>query len=171
MRSGPQPGERVGVDAKVIEIVDLSRLELEATLSAADSVAVRVGQQAMLQIEGNAGSRWPHAWCASTPAPRRAAAACWCTWAWTGWKALRQGLFAQGTLGTARTSAVAVPLSAMRTDRPAPYVQVVENGKVVHKPVDAGARGRDAQAQRVAVEGRQPANCWSPSQGVPRAPW
>jgi multidrug efflux system membrane fusion protein len=48
-----QPGERVGVDARVIEIVDLSRLELEATLSAADSVAVRVGQQATLQIEGN----------------------------------------------------------------------------------------------------------------------
>jgi multidrug efflux system membrane fusion protein len=30
----------------MIEIVDLSRLELEATLSAADSVAVRVGQAA-----------------------------------------------------------------------------------------------------------------------------
>ncbi len=70
---------------------------------------------------------------------------------------LRQGLFAQGTLGTARTSAVAVPLGALRTDRPAPYVQVVENGKVVHKPVGAGARGQDAQDAAgetlVAVQG------------------
>ena len=47
-----QPGERVAVDARIVEIVDLSRLELEATLSATDSVAVRVGQQAMLQVEG-----------------------------------------------------------------------------------------------------------------------
>ena len=47
-----QPGERVAVDAKIVEIVDLTRLELEATLSAADSVAVRVGQKAALKIEG-----------------------------------------------------------------------------------------------------------------------
>ncbi|HWP11683.1 MAG TPA: efflux RND transporter periplasmic adaptor subunit, partial [Ramlibacter sp.] len=48
-----QPGERVGIDAKVIEIVDLSRLELEASLTAADSVHVRVGQAATLQVEGS----------------------------------------------------------------------------------------------------------------------
>jgi RND family efflux transporter MFP subunit len=47
-----QPGERVGVDAKVIEIVDLGQLELEATLSGADSVDLRVGQEAVLQVEG-----------------------------------------------------------------------------------------------------------------------
>jgi RND family efflux transporter MFP subunit len=49
-----QPGERVALDGRVIEIVDLSRLELEATLSAADSMNVRMGQEAMLQIEGSA---------------------------------------------------------------------------------------------------------------------
>jgi multidrug efflux system membrane fusion protein len=48
-----QPGERVGIDTKIVEIVDLSRLELEATLSAADSMDVRVGQSAQLQIEGS----------------------------------------------------------------------------------------------------------------------
>jgi RND family efflux transporter MFP subunit len=47
-----QPGERIAIDGRVIEIVDLSRLELEATLSAADSVEVRVGQEATLQVEG-----------------------------------------------------------------------------------------------------------------------
>jgi multidrug efflux system membrane fusion protein len=139
-----QPGERVGVDARVIEIVDLSRLELEASLSAADSVLVRVGQQATLQIEGNAQPVAARV-VRINPSAQAGSRSVLVYLGLDRVDGLRQGLFAQGTLGTARTSAVAVPLSAMRTDRPAPYVQVVENGKVVHKPVDAGARGRDAQ--------------------------
>lgn len=151
-----QPGERVGVDARVIEIVDLSRLELEATLSAADSVSVRVGQQATLQIEGNAQPVAARV-VRINPSAQAGSRSVLVYLGLDRVDGLRQGLFAQGTLGTARTSAVAVPLSAMRTDRPAPYVQVVENGKVVHKPVDAGARGRDAQDPAgellVAVQG------------------
>jgi RND family efflux transporter MFP subunit len=47
-----QPGERVALDARVIEVVDLSKMELEALLSPADSVRVRVGQTAVLSVEG-----------------------------------------------------------------------------------------------------------------------
>jgi RND family efflux transporter MFP subunit len=140
-----QPGERVGIDTKVLEIVDLSRLELEASLSPTDALAVRPGQTATLQIEGStqnvtasvarinpsaqAGSRSVLVYLAidNTAAS----------------SGLRQGLFAQGTLGTARTSLLAVPVSAVRTDKPAPYVQVVENQQVAHKPVALGARGND----------------------------
>lgn len=151
-----QNGERVGVDARVVDIVDLSRLELEASLSAADSVAVRVGQSATLVVEGatqpvaarvvrinpsaQAGSRSVLVYLAIAQP-----------------EGLRQGLYAQGTLGTASTQALVVPLSAVRTDKPAPYVQVVEDGKVAHKPVRMGLRGADARdASRetlVAVEG------------------
>ena len=53
---------------------------------------------------------------------------------------LRQGLFAQGTLAVGRASALAVPLSAVRTDKP--FVQVVEDNKVAHKPVQTGAAAR-----------------------------
>ncbi|MEO7392477.1 MAG: efflux RND transporter periplasmic adaptor subunit [Ramlibacter sp.] len=150
-----QPGERVSIDARVVEIVDLSRLELEATLSAADSVAVQVGQEAMLQVEGSpravparvarinpsaqAGSRSVLAYLTITDA--------------TG---LRQGLFAQGTLGTRKTSALAVPLSAVRTDKPSPYVQVVDNNQVAHRTVQPGARGDSGQDIVVAVNGLAP---------------
>ena len=142
-----QPSERVAIDAKIIEITDLSHLELEASLSAADSMAVRLGQTATLQIEGNANT-----------APVTARVVRINPSAQTGSRSvlvylsidhpsgLRQGLFAQGTLGTANTSVLSVPLSAVRTDKPAPYVQVVEDGKVVHKPVDLGLRGTDSKA-------------------------
>lgn len=154
-----QPGERLGVDVRVLEIVDLSRLELEASLSAADALTVRAGQSAVLQIEGSAqtvkatvarinpsaqgGSRSVLVYLGidNTASPL----------------GLRQGLFAQGTLGTTRIQALAVPLSAVRTDKPAPYVQVVDNNQVVHKPVELGLRGssgNDAgQGSLVAVKG------------------
>jgi hypothetical protein len=69
---------------------------------------------------------------------------------------LRQGLFAQGTLGTGRVSALAVPLTAVRTDKPAPYVQVVEDGQVGHRRVVPGERGESGADTVVAVEGIAP---------------
>lgn len=155
-----QPGERVSIDTKIVEIVDLSRLELEATLSATDSMDVRVGQSAQLQIEGSrqpvtavvarinpsaqAGSRSVLAYLSiANPGATGDASA----------PPLRQGLFAQGTLGTARASLLSVPVSAVRTDKPAPYVQAVENGVVVHKSVEMGARGTAGSDAVVAVKG------------------
>ncbi|MFY8105180.1 MAG: efflux RND transporter periplasmic adaptor subunit [Ramlibacter sp.] len=147
-----QPGERLGVDARVIEIVDPGRLELEATVTAADSVRVRAGQPARLTVEGaaqpvaatvarinpsaQAGSRGVPVYLQLPPT--------------TG---LRQGLFAQGVLVTERVRALAVPLQAVRTDRPAPYVQVVEGERVRHKPVQTGARAESGGQVLVAVSG------------------
>ena len=155
-----QPGERVGVEARIIEIVDLSQMELEASLGAAESVNVRVGQTAELQIEGiarpvtarvvrinpsaQAGSRSvlvylslvkPNDTSAGSNAP-----------------ALRQGLFVRGNLGTSRTSVLSVPVSAVRTDRPLPFVQVIENGVVVHKNVTLGERGSANPATGAGAE-------------------
>lgn len=165
-----QPGERLGIDARVIELVDLSRLELEASLSAGDSSQVRLGQTATLRIDGNpqpiparvvrinpsaqAGSRSVLAYLSidaiqdpSTP----------------GTPPLRQGLYAQGVLSTLRADALAVPVSSVRTDRPAPYVATVETVTtltgpalaVVYRPVELGVRGNtDSNGEAmVAVQG------------------
>lgn len=147
-----QPGERVAVDARIVEIVDLSHLELEASLSASESLDVRVGQSATLQIEGTAkpvnakvvrinpsavaGSRAVLVYLAVESAP-----------------GLRQGLFAQGTLGTQQVQALAVPLNAVRTDKPQPYVQLVVDNKIVHQTVEMGARGEVNGQAMVAVKG------------------
>lgn len=147
-----QPGERVAVDTRIVEIVDLSRMEIEAALSAADSAGVRVGQQALLQVEGHAqpvparvarinpstqaGSRSVLVYLQLKPAP-----------------GLRQGLFVQGSLGTEKLKTLAVPLQAVRSDKPQPYVQVVENQQVRHVSVTLGARGQAGGQDMVAING------------------
>ncbi|MBQ0130602.1 MAG: efflux RND transporter periplasmic adaptor subunit, partial [Comamonas sp.] len=51
-----QNGERVNVEAPVVEVVNLSALELQAQLPANDSARVQVGQRATLQLDGSPGS-------------------------------------------------------------------------------------------------------------------
>jgi RND family efflux transporter MFP subunit len=151
-----QPGERVAIEARVIEVVDLSRLELEITLSAAESISVKVGQSATLQVDGatqavnarvarispstQAGSRSVLAYLSvDTNIAANAG--------------LRQGLFAQGTLGTGQLRGFAVPLSAVRTDKPTPYVQIIEKDQVLHREVSLGARGQAQGEAMVIVNG------------------
>lgn len=151
-----QPGERVGVDGKIIEVVDLTRLELEASLSAQESMDVRVGQSAELQIEGSrqAANAKVVRINPSAQAGSRSVLV-YLNIDNTGGAALplRQGLFAQGTLGTAKASRLAVPVSAVHTDKPEPYVQTVENGHVVHRNVELGTRGMAGSEAVVAVKG------------------
>jgi RND family efflux transporter MFP subunit len=147
-----QPGERVGIDARIVEIVDLSRLELEAALAPVDSASVRVGQVATLTIEGTSqaiGARVVRI----NPATTAGSRAVLVYLALDNAVGLRQGLFAQGTLATTKTEAIAVPVTAVRTDKPAPYVQVVENKKVKHQNVTLGARGILNGTEYVAVQG------------------
>jgi RND family efflux transporter MFP subunit len=133
-------GERVGVDARIVELIDTSAFELEAALSPADAVAVQTGQAVALQVEGLAqplsarvtrispsvqpGSRSVLVYLQLAPAA-----------------GLRQGLFAQGHIVVASAQGVAVPHSAVRNDKPQPYVQLVEQGRVVHRTVALGTSG------------------------------
>ncbi|CAN7230070.1 efflux RND transporter periplasmic adaptor subunit [Variovorax sp. LjRoot84] len=155
-----QPGERVAVDARVIEVVDLSRIEVEATLAAADSVAVRVGQRATLQIEGSSAVD-P----ASTNRKVGASVVRVNPSAQAGSRSVlvylrldrsagfRQGLFAQGSIDVGRVDALALPLSAVRIDKPAPYVQMVIEGRIAHRAVQTGQRGQVDGQTLVAVRG------------------
>lgn len=115
-----QPGERVALDARIVEIVDLSRIELEAAIAPQDLASLRVGARASLMLDGSseqvaatvarinpsaaAGARTVSAYLALAPHP-----------------ALRNGLFARGSIELGQTTALAIPLSAVRTDQAEPY--------------------------------------------------
>ncbi|MEI7785579.1 MAG: efflux RND transporter periplasmic adaptor subunit [Betaproteobacteria bacterium] len=149
-----QPGERLAIDARILEIVDSSRLELEANIAAGDSVRLKLGQMAQLQVEGSPVTLQaklvrinPSAQAAS-----RSVLAYLSVDARGAGNALRQGLYAQGQLGTGRSRVLAVPLSALRTDQPQAYVQVLRDGQVAHQPVQAGVQGTAGEEVMVAVD-------------------
>ena len=135
-----QPGERVGVDVKIVEVVDLSRLELEAAVAPEDVGGVQVGQVARLAVDGLAepasatvvrinpstqsGTRAVLVYLALQPQP-----------------GLRQGLFARASIEMQRKTTLAVPLAAVRIDQAQPYVLVVQSGKVALRTVGLGLRG------------------------------
>ncbi|HET7792047.1 MAG TPA: efflux RND transporter periplasmic adaptor subunit [Rhizobacter sp.] len=135
-----QVGERVSIDTKLVEIVDLSRIELEAAMAPEDVVDVNVGQTARLQVDGfsepalatvarinpsaQTGTRAVMVYLALAPHP-----------------GLRQGLFAKGSIELQRRSTLVAPVSAVRVDQARPYVLTVAEGKVVPKTVSLGARG------------------------------
>lgn len=150
-----QSGERLGIDAHVLEVVNLNRLEMQAELTVGDAQQVKVGQVAQLRIQGLAepvaarvarinpsasvGSRAVVIYLAITPG-----------------NALRHGLFAEGLLATGTVTTLAVPLSAVRTDKPKPYVQVVQGDVVQHVTVALGARSEVDGQTLVGVTGLAP---------------
>jgi len=147
-----QSGERLAVDTRVLEIVDLRQLELETAVASADALRVRVGQAAQLQLDGSssvvsarvvrinpsagAGSRSVPVYLSIAPG-----------------SGLRHGAFAQGQLTIGSQRVLALPLSAVRTDKPEPYVQVLLQQKVQHTPVVIGLRGEMAGQTMVAIDG------------------
>lgn len=159
-----QNGERVGVDARVLELVDLSSLELEAAVAPDAAAQLKVGQPARLTVEGIASTVQarvvrisPSAQAASRSVPvyfRLAPA-----------PGLRHGLFAQGLVLVGERTGVAVPASSVRNDRPLPYVQMVqaaqpaqasaaatEAAHIAHVTVNVLGQGMDKQAMQANSE-------------------
>lgn len=145
-----QPGERVPVDARLIEIVDLSRLELQATVPPDSAAQLQVGARAQLRVDGidgpvearvvrinptaQAGSRSVIAYLELAPVP-----------------GLRQGLFARGSIDLDRRRALVLPLSAVRNDQAQPYALRLDGAQVAQRTLSLGARGQVGNEDAVEV--------------------
>ncbi|MBX3606878.1 MAG: efflux RND transporter periplasmic adaptor subunit [Piscinibacter sp.] len=145
-----QPGERVPVDARLVEIVDLSRIELEASVAPEDAGALQVGQEATLQVDGIAAPV-PARVARINPSAQAGSRAILVYLAVQAQPALRQGLFARGRVVVAQQPALAVPLSAVRTDLAQPYVLQIADNRTVLRPVKLGLRGEVNGQPWVAV--------------------
>lgn len=135
-----QPGEKVSPDTKLLDVVDLRTLELEAPVPMGEVGRVAIGQPVQLQVEGagafegklvrinpavTEGTRSIMVYVRVDNAERR----------------LRAGMFAQGglVLGT-RAGVVTVPVTAVRNDGERAFVYTIDNGVLAERPVTVGAR-------------------------------
>jgi RND family efflux transporter MFP subunit len=145
-----QPGERVAIEARLVEVINLSQLELEAALTAEEASSVRVGMTAQLKVEG-VSEPVPAKFLRINPSAQMGSRSILVYLGVKGQEGLRQGQFAQGSLGTENLQVMAVPVNSVRTDKPQPYVQVVQDGRVRHITVRTGERSEGEQQSLVAV--------------------
>ena len=145
-----QAGERAPVDARILELVDLSRMEIEVALPPEDVAGVQTGRPAWLKVDG-VPDEIPARVARINPSAQAGSRAVAVYLAIDGQSDLRQGLFAQGQVLLEERSALTVPPSAIRADRPLPYVRVLEGTRIVARTVRTGVRGKSAGRDAVEI--------------------
>jgi membrane fusion protein (multidrug efflux system) len=147
-----QPGERVAVDARLLRIVDISQLELEAAVPAADITRVRVGQPLVLRADGfderEFGGRIerinPGAVAGSRAINIYAVIA-------NPDGLLRAGTFVRGAVSLDSDAPVpAIPASAVRDELGTTYVYVIEGSMLKKRSVRTGPADAAAMVPVIA---------------------
>ena len=136
-----QPGERVALDAKVISIVDLSQLQLEASVPPAAIGQVRVGQTMNFRVEGFGEREFAGRIERINPAATAGSRSISVYAVIDNREGLlRGGMFAQGALTLSRVdNALTVPASAVREEIGQTFVYAIQDGVVKRKNVKVGA--------------------------------
>ena len=153
-----QPGEKVAFDAPMLQIVDLTQLEVQVQTPLTAVTAMRAGMPAKVDIEGISGRSFAGRLDRINPSAE------------TGTRMihlyvslknegslLKAGMFARVTLTTgAERAANALPLSAVRGEGAASYVWVIAGDRLARRGVTTGLRDEKGQLLEI-VSGLQPA--------------
>lgn len=137
-----QPGEKISPDNRLLDVVDLRTLEMEAPVPTQDIASVKIGQSVQLKIEGvanavegkvarinpatTAGSRSIMAY-VQIPNPD---------------SVLRAGMFGEAQLVVEKKAgALVVPDTSIQHEGDQNFVYAIENNTLQQKPVKLGLRG------------------------------
>ncbi|MFJ9534478.1 efflux RND transporter periplasmic adaptor subunit [Herbaspirillum sp. NPDC101396] len=147
-----EPGEKVSVDNKLLDVVDLRQMELEAPVPTADILKVKLGQEVLVRVEGlpdavagkvvrinpatQSGSRSIMVYVRIDNPDNL----------------LRAGMFADASLTLDKRDAVlTVPTTAIQNEGDKAYVYTIEDGKLARRNVVAGLRGVDSKGNAVEI--------------------
>ncbi|MET0962290.1 MAG: efflux RND transporter periplasmic adaptor subunit [Noviherbaspirillum sp.] len=147
-----QPGEKVSADNRLLDVVDLSRMEMEVAVPTSDIIAIAPGQEVTVRVDGLA-----------QPLPAKVARINPSTQAGSRsilaylqldnpQNLLRAGMFGEARLTLSRKAGVlAAPQSALQTNGESAYVYAIEDDRLVRKAVQAGIVGSDGDATLVEI--------------------
>ena len=149
-----QPGEKVAVDSKLLDVVDLSRMEMEVAVPTSDILGIAPGQEVAVRVEGLA-----------QPMPARVARINPATQAGSRsimaylqldnpQSLLRSGMFGEARLTLSKKSGVlALPQSALQGNGDSFFVYAIEGDKLERQTVQTGITGSDGDAVLVEITG------------------
>lgn len=149
-----QPGEKISADNRLLDIVDLRLLEMEAPVPTQDIAKIKLGQSVQLKIEGVTGmvvGKVSRINPATTTGSRSIMSYIQVANAGgaEGNGQLRAGMFGEAQLVVEKKSDVlSIPLSAVRYEAGLSVVYVIEDNVLQQKPVTLGMQG---EASGVAV--------------------
>lgn len=151
-----QAGERVALDAKVVTVVDLSRLQLEAAVPATEIGKLKVGQAVSFRVDGFGEQRFEGRIDRINPATVAGSRSIYVYAVIDNPQGvLRAGLFAQGAVSLERIeNALVVPASAVREEIGRNAVYMLVDGVVQRRTVTVGPA--DAVDRVQVLEGLAP---------------
>lgn len=147
-----QPGEKVSADNRLLEVVDLGRMEMEVAVPTSDIIAIAPGQEVTVKVEGlpqplpatvarinpatQAGSRSILTYLQLDNPGNR----------------LRAGMFGEARLTLSKKAGVlAAPPSALQGSGGSAYVYAIEQDKLVRRQVQTGITGSDGDATLIEI--------------------
>lgn len=147
-----QPGEKVSADNRLLEIVDLRQMEMEAAVPATDIAQITLGQPVSVRVDGlpqavvgsvtrinpgtQSGSRSILAYIQLNNPDG----------------ALRGGMFGEAELTLShKAEVISVPQSAIRERDGRTIVYAIENGVLAEKTVTLGLTGNDDNGAAVEI--------------------
>lgn len=151
-----QAGERVALDAKVVSVVDLSRLQLEAAVPASEIGRLQVGQPVAFRVDGFGAQSFAGRIDRISPATVSGSRSINVYAVIDNPQGvLRSGLFAQGAVSLERIEgALVVPASAVREELGRNTVYALVDGAVRRRAVTIGPA--DAADRVQVLEGLAP---------------
>lgn len=147
-----QPGEKVSTDYKLLDIVNLKKMEVEALVPTSDITHIKIGQIVQLHIEGLADQFTGHVTRINPATQAGSRSIAIYIQVANPQDILKVGMFVDAQL-VLRTKAnvIAIPQTALHKESSGAYVYAIENNIIVRKIVTLGQEGRNGEVALIEI--------------------